>query len=879
MNTVAAPVRLVTAALLALSSFCMAQPAGRDQAQTLVQVLRFEAPPSAEAGKAIRAPLSLRVPKAAQRHRTPRLELSSNGVVVARAALALPRALTQWQPETAEELTAALRVPPWIRPGTYKLRLAGEQLRFADAADQPVTRSVKISSKSPSPTVVEVASQGGAPTLFINGQPQAGLLIAPLPAGAEAGQRWSAVGLHLYRVACTADYDLYGDAPDVWLAPDQFHYSALDRQLVDLLNADPDGFVLLRVFLCSPEWWDREHLRDAVLFGHGRHAFPLAPPGRKNTYPSFASARWRQDTTEALTRLIRHVEGAPYADRVIGYQLASGVGGSWEYWGSRQQVWMDYAPVNRTSFRGWLRARYGTLPDLREAWGNLKLDWGAPRLPEEKLPSIPADAKFTWSDVRVPAPKLRETAPTFALQDPTATQALADYTLYQSDLVADTLLAFAHAARQAAGGRKLVGAAYGHLLEVCRYPLGVQNSGQLAITRVLQSEDLSFLSGPPCRTDARLGIGYAGPASAVASVQSRTKLWLMESDLPTTVRPPEKRDSAEQIGLMYRDLAGAIAGGYALTWLDRTDGYRNAAVRDELQRMREIAAQSLSWDRLPVAEIAVVVDDVSLAYLKPGNSLAKNLLADQMILVSHIGAPFDVWTLADVAAGRAPAYRLYLFLDAFWVDAVRRSGLVRQVRHGGATAVWFCAPGALSPEGVSGRSALALTGLALTYEDKSVPLRVVVADPGHEYMRDVQYAMEYGTTEAVGPVFHCFDREAETVGKIKGLGLVGFCMRKFPTWTTVFSAAPDLPAVVLRNIARSAGVHLYVESGDQVMANEGFLALHTATGGKRRVRLPQARTVFDLRHGRLVAENVTEFEVSLPARDTALFRLQKPGKF
>ncbi len=92
------------------------------------------------------------------------------------------------------------------------------------------------------------------------------------------------------------------------------------------------------------------------------------------------------------------------------------------------------------------------------------------------------------------------------------------------------------------------------------------------------------------------------------------------------------------------------------------------------------------------------------------------------------------------------------------------------------------------------------------------------------------------------------------------------------------SATPNIPAPVLRGIARHAGVHLYSEAGDVLYAIRQLLAVHTLSGGPRRFSLPaRVETVFDLFERRVVAEGVDSFEVDLPPRSTTLYYTGSSG--
>ncbi|OPZ31470.1 MAG: hypothetical protein BWZ02_00209 [Lentisphaerae bacterium ADurb.BinA184] len=76
-----------------------------------------------------------------------------------------------------------------------------------------------------------------------------------------------------------------------------------------------------------------------------------------------------------------------------------------------------------------------------------------------------------------------------------------------------------------------------------------------------------------------------------------------------------------------------------------------------------------------------------------------------------------------------------------------------------------------------------------------------------------------------------------------------------------------------RRTARAAGVHLYTDAGDQVLAEKELLTLHAARDGERRILLPRRCRVQDAFTGEAVLTAGTEFTVSLPSGATAVWRL------
>ena len=100
----------------------------------------------------------------------------------------------------------------------------------------------------------------------------------------------------------------------------------------------------------------------------------------------------------------------------------------------------------------------------------------------------------------------------------------------------------------------------------------------------------------------------------------------------------------------------------------------------------------------------------------------------------------------------------------------------------------------------------------------------------------------------------------------------GMGVKVFPEWTSIFISAPNVPAPVLRGLARFAGVHLYSEEGDVLYASPQLLGVHTVSGGNRTFKLPcKVQEIFDLYKNKTIARNTDIFKVKLPPISTALY--------
>jgi hypothetical protein len=75
-----------------------------------------------------------------------------------------------------------------------------------------------------------------------------------------------------------------------------------------------------------------------------------------------------------------------------------------------------------------------------------------------------------------------------------------------------------------------------------------------------------------------------------------------------------------------------------------------------------------------------------------------------------------------------------------------------------------------------------------------------------------------------------------------------------------------------RDQAQAAGVHLYTDAGDQVLAEEQLLTVHAASDGARRITPPRTCRAVDAFTGETVLESGTEFTVNLRRGQTAVWR-------
>lgn len=714
-----------------------------------------------------------------------------------------------------------------------------------------------------------VAMHNGAPTLFLNGVPTFASMqwlsafIEPdgtLP-NEGAIREFGKAGVHLYALGVGSE----------WCGPrpgnsDHFDFSMVEPYLRGILRADPDALFHLRIYLETGPWWNDLYPEECEVGSDG-----------KRLNMSYASTVWQADVKEYLRRYVEHLKAIGLYDRVIAYQVCPGVCGEWvKNMTSMEPITGDYSEPMRRSFRRWLRQTYrDDVAALQAAW---------------------MDTAVTFETAEVPSDEEQHHTTHFHFRDPVKERKVIDYYRALADLVADTLIDFCRTIKDLTHGDALAGAFFGYLLDQawndCFFGgendggySTIQRSGHLGLRKVLAAPEVDFLVSP--YGYAFRGLGGDGLSMLPSeSVRLHGKLYIYEEDsrLHNLFDPDGRNYAFEHAAAIHqRCMGNTLTHGFAIWWFaDWPAGTYESHPKTEpspfnpwLARFQRLGEFSLHLDRTPQAEVAVLIDDESFFYetLRNNFNLA-GIFYQRVQGLPRFGAPHDVYLLQDLIEGRLRPYRLYIFLNAWRLDHNRRAALKRELRRDGRTAVWIYGAGYLE-DGPSLDHMTDLTGFHFGKGDNPWGMLMHITNFTHPITREVSQEVFWGTNSPLGPLFHLEDQDATVLGQVVyslGRCKPGMAVKEFPDWTSVYVAAPNVPAPVLRGIARSAGVHLYSDAGDVLHATPELLSVHTVAGGTRTFRLPKrAEAVYDLYHDREIARDVQEFQVELPPASSALY--------
>jgi hypothetical protein len=589
---------------------------------------------------------------------------------------------------------------------------------------------------------------------------------------------------------------------------------------------------------------------------------------------SFASVVWRAQAKEFLRQYVLALRECGLEDRVFAWQVGAGHTTEWVK-AETSMRWQcgDYSAPMRRHFRAWLERQYsGDISALRDAW---------------------ADPEAAFQTAVVPSALEQSTARHGSFRDPRSERKVIDYYACLAELCGDLVIDYCRTVKDASRGTTLVGAFYGYLLDLA-WNAGffgegvdepystVQRCGHLGLRKVLDSPYVDFLSSPFSYGFRGIG-GYSPAMQPTESVRVHGKIYFFEDDTRTYLAPANagfgRVDTLERsVANLSRNAVDVLVHGHGMWWctnIHSVDPTIEPAFVSLIKRFQELGTWAMELDRTPRSEIAVLVDDESFIYESLNNDLDVPLIFQQKLWgLPRIGAPSDLYLLQDLVEGKLPPYKLYIFLNAFHLDGKRRAQLAHELHRDGKVALWIYAPGYVKDEPCL-EHMTELTGIKFDKGEHAWGPLCHILDFKHPITQGLPQDLFWGTNARLQPVFHVEDPDALTLGQVvysQGRCKPGFVLKEFTDWKSVYIAAPNIPAPVLRGIARWAGVHLYNDQGDVLYACRELLGVHTVSGGEREFVLPRAtEVVYDLFSRRPVAENADRFTVTLPKESTQLW--------
>jgi len=690
------------------------------------------------------------------------------------------------------------------------------------------------SSVSQSDAAVAVVKRvKSVPTLFINGKPTAPVLFQIGFMGeTKVGQS---------EISFAAEHGVNIVSPTLWGMPwfkddetPSFDKTDIVYWIDAVLKANPNALLLPRFPVDQPPgWWVEQHPDEMTLFHDGTKGIA-----------SIHSQVWRQDAAKQIGRLVRLLE-ARYGDHMIGYHVCGQYSAEWFYDGFWEGKYAGFEKPAIEGFRRYLRTKYKSDKALRKAWND---------------PGVSIDT------AQVPTVNERNTAKAGSFRNPSTDCKAIDFDEFQNNDMADSVALMCKAVKDAAPNR-LALAFYGYIFELS----GSTRSGHLGLSRLLKSPYIDGICGPYSYGARKPGDSgrFMGP---VDSILANGKLWFTEDDTRTFLTPPDAGpgrcvDIKETNNVLTRNFAQVLTRGAGLWWMEPVGSgwYADKALWQHQGLLKQTYQSSLPLTEY-TPEVAVIIDERSCLYTSPfmegvsGEGASISLLTRFREQYYRLGAPIGMYLLGDLLAGKVPPAKMYILVNLFNLDNSQLRAIRSRVCNSGRTVVWMYAPGIIKGNTFSPENVSKVVGMKLK-QINSGDGNIVIERTGAKFSAEHSH---------LSPTYAVDDSKSTTIARYLS-GDVSAAAKTMDGHTSVYCGTLQLPSSVLRSLAIKAGVHIYSNQDQIIMAGNGFLAIHATSNGQKRIVLPLGDTLYDALTNTSLGKN-SIFTFDMQMGETKLLR-------
>ena len=639
----------------------------------------------------------------------------------------------------------------------------------------------------------------------------------------------------------------------------KFLSAVLDGLAEKFCRAAPEAYFIWDLTVYPPKDWAAAHPGELVSDEEGqrkesKHGKPLF---------SFASRAALDVMRAELEKAIRHLESAPYANRIIGYRISSGDTPEWLAWTPRKGHAYDFSAPSVRAFRKWAAERY---PELKDPY------------PPKYADRVELDngGDILWDQKRHLA--------TIAFNE------------FYSDLSAEACIELSVLAKKIVGPDKLVGTYHGYSHFLC-VDGNAQHRALFAFKKVLDAKCIDFVCSPQSYSVRRLGEPFVD-MKPFGTTMMNGILSVCENDARThngrmlvAHRYDQSLNAYQTVMKMRRDFAAELCRRHPAYCYPIASfvGFDFPEMVEEGRAFRTVGQHLLDTGApRRKAEVAYVVGERSITSLSPkwrgasSDELVQRYETNGTVVVektaprnypsfeifSHglarwgrCGAPVD-YVLAEDMKDNPGDYRLYVFAHNFKYDDAFRDAVAR-IRERGATMLWLYAPGWAHGTDCGTECMKELTGIGFVKAPSPMLAGVTMEGPGGGFMGM--------PLKPVSPLFYPL-RPDMVIGRYSD-GNPGLAEIRQGKSTSIFYGGWQMDQAFIRDVLKKSGVFVYSDSNDPTEANEKLFTLHARYAGTKIVRLPRRTTVLDVFGRRIVARNVDKFSFDAKLHTTYLFYL------
>ncbi len=689
------------------------------------------------------------------------------------------------------------------------------------------------------------------PSLCVDGQTVAPILYAlsdiPAASSASAQAQRNIAAFHEAGIdLVTLDIKLYIG----WHKARPFDPAFAIGEIANALEANPHAKLLLRVHVNPPYWWMRDNPQECAVYrteegdlpgiDDGEYERLIQYDGDRHLRPSLASEKWLKDAGDVLVLLCHALEQTPEGQSVMGIQPACGLYGEWHQWGT------DVSQPMQKRFKRFLREKYVSDEALKKAWND-------ERVTIETAPFHPE--VFRDGDVGT-------------FRDPKRSRFVMDAQECFQSVSPDAILYFCKLVKKTVP-RLLTGAFYGYYLGTNGNMATI--NGHLQIQRLFGAQDaVDFMCGPFCYMKNRDADGVPMQRALLEAFRLRGMLWLTEMDQrPEGINmlgagDPKKMSAT--IASIRRNALQVLCAGQGMWYFDHRaippashpmpslTLYRKRGWWEEKELMQEIKAiQSFAQKRADQPYTAAA--DVLLVYGADSYYCRARVEDYEYRIheaVARCGVAYDCIYAEELELAELSRYRCVIFVNVYQITPEKRAMYRRLLAD--TKTLWLYA------EGFCDGDSLSVENLSRTI---GMPARRTQnANAIYVHARQGELALSEEVipiTQAVNALF--FDGVSDGRPELSSFAFDPlFCIEKSDgimelahydngdiaaavCGNDIWLGLPLPTRQLMESIFRFSGVHMYLDSGDPIMAGAGVVAVNCPAGGERIIHLRNGQSV------------------------------------
>ncbi len=770
----------------------------------------------------------------------------------------------------------------------------------------------------------ELVRHNGAPAICIDGKIYPPMMMtvrtnnkSNLILDGEYFKQLGKSGIKIFFLICDTE----------WLKPGAVEL--FRREADELLKNVPDAYIMVRIGLHPPVSWCIDNPDETMCYSDGiKKPIHLFSESYEADYPamySLCSEKWRTDAGNALTDIYKKIMQLPCSSRIAGFFFAAGGTSEWYYMtpteytaksnrfdsGGFEQtsdmeydnVYGDLSKAFKTNFSKYLKEKYKTNANLRQAWKDLNTDIDNPDIPDCTARyyangvdyDIEHPKQLFANSPEPPVPANGTNIGHFL--DISSHMKVFDFYRAWHIGVADSVIYFGNLIKKL-NPSMLTGAFYGSAGATKVFSFG-QIGG---VERILDSGQIDFLASPGVYENRQPG-GFTGQRQVFDSFNLRGRMFIVEDDARTHLENKyfakyvEMFSMQDTYNVLKREFGKNICENLQAWWFDQLLGgkrYKHPDIYKLFKRQSEIAADAYSCSRDKNSEIAFIYSEESY-HVVSEETTHQMVELFRNYEIDLIGAPSDRYYVSDLANPDMPDYKLYVFANTFYLNDSDRRTIKSKLKKNNAAALFMYASGVINPdrtEMFSEKNMTDLIGIDIKRSDGifSGMFKFYSADKGFiasgldkgEIYGDFKRKMWANCSSYMGriktsrvnlcPCFYAEDSSAENSAYFLDSGKAALSIKALDGFTSVYCGSKYLSADVVRRIAEFAGCHIYCRTNDVLYANKNYITFHAASSGRKTIYLPHESSVTECYSRKSLGKKVKEFSFDILKGETLMFK-------